>query len=213
MLIFLVRHAESTWNRQKKIQGQKDPQLSLYGRQEAMRLAKRFMGLKFAAAYSSPLKRAYETAEIICGKKAKIICEDGLKEIGLGDWQGRTVSQIKKTYGDAFHKWAVRPSRVAIPGGEDFKDFVARVKNTLRAIEKKHSEGNVLVVCHGGVISTYITQILHLPPDDVWCLAVKNASLTIVEMGAGIHKIVTFNDTGHLISLREIKKTEVTHVD
>jgi broad specificity phosphatase PhoE len=214
MLIFLVRHAESVWNRQKKLQGQKDPALSPYGREEAKRLARRFKGLKFAAAYSSPLKRAYETAEIIRGKRAKIVREEGLKEIGLGSWEGRTVSQIRKTYGDAFRQWALRPSRVTVPNGEDFKDFVARVRSTLRSIERKHREGNVLVVCHGGVISTYVTQVLHLPPDDVWCLAVKNASLTIVNAGPGIHKIVTFNDIGHLMSLKEMKpkKTEISHV-
>jgi hypothetical protein len=63
------------------------------------------------------------------------------------------------------------------------------------------------------VISTYATLVLNLPPDDVWCLTVKNASLTIVEAGKDMHKLVTFNDISHLISLREIKMTDVTHVD
>ena len=212
MLLFLVRHAESTWNRQKKMQGRKDPPLSPYGRQEAMRLAKRFKGLKFAAAYASPLRRAHETAQVILGKRRKIACDEGLVEIGLGEWEGRTVSQVKKVYGDAFARWAEMPSRVVIPGGEDFKDFVARVKGTMRAIERKHRDGNVLLVCHGGVISTYATQILNLPPDDIWCLTVRNASLTIVDVVPGGHRIVTFNDTSHLVSLREIKKAEVRHV-
>jgi probable phosphoglycerate mutase len=212
MLLFLVRHAESTWNRQKKMQGQKDPPLSPYGRKEAMRLAKRFKGLKFAAVYASPLRRAHQTAEVILGKRRKISCDEGLMEIGLGDWEGKAISRVKKAYGDAFAKWAVAPSRVAIPGGEDFKDFVLRVKNAMRALERKHRDGNVLLVCHGGVISTYATQILNLPPDDIWCLTVRNASLTIVDVQPGIHRIVTFNDVSHLMSLREIKKSEVRHV-
>lgn len=213
MLMFLVRHAESTWNRLKKIQGQKDPQLSPYGKKEAKLLARRFKGLTFDAAYSSPLKRAYETAETILGKKANITCEEGLKEISLGDWEGKTVSQIRKKYGEAFDRWAVRPTRIRVPGGEDFKRFVKRITQTLHSIEQAHEGGNVLVVCHGGVISTYATRVLNLPPDDVWCLTVKNASLTIVEVGPEAHKLVTFNDIGHLISLRDLKMTEVTHVD
>jgi broad specificity phosphatase PhoE len=213
MLLFLVRHAESTWNRQKKMQGQKDPPLSPYGRKEAMRLAKRFKDLTFTAAYASPLKRAYQTAEVILkGKKCKLSCDADLMELGLGEWEGKAISHVKKTYGDAFAKWAVAPSRVTIPGGEDFKDFVARVKSALRAIERKHRDGNVLLVCHGGVISTYATQILNLPPNDIWCLTVHNASLTIVDVKPSIHRIVTFNDTSHLMSLREIKKSEVRHV-
>ena len=127
----------------------------------------------------------------------------------MRDWAQR---EVKKAYGDAFAKWAVAPSRVTIPGGEDFKEFVGRVKNAMRAIERKHRDGNVLLVSHGGVISTYATQILNLPPDDIWCLTVRNASLTIVDVKPSIHRIVTFNDTSHLMSLREIKKSEVRHV-
>lgn len=213
MLMFLVRHAESTWNRLKKIQGQKDPHLSPYGKKEARLLAKRFKGLSFDAAYSSPLRRAHETARVILGKKPDIICEDGLIEIGLGDWEGKTLAAIRKQYGETFDRWAVRPTRIRIPKGEDFKAFVKRVSHTLGGIEKAHPEGNVLVVCHGGVISTYASQVLNLPPDDVWCLTVKNASLTIVEVAYDMHKMVTFNDISHLISLKEMKPVEITHVD
>jgi broad specificity phosphatase PhoE len=213
MLMFLVRHAESTWNRMKKIQGQRDPQLSKYGRKEAGLLAKRFKGLSFDAVYASPLRRAYQTAEIVVGKKQEVIHEEGLNEISLGEWEGKTVRSIRKEYGEMFDRWAVRPTRIPVPGGENFRAFVKRVKRTLLAIESAHKEGNVLVVCHGGVISAYATLVLNLPPDDVWCLTVKNASLTIVEVGAELHKIITFNDISHLMSLKEFKTTDVTHVD
>lgn len=213
MLMFLVRHAESTWNPMKKIQGQRDPQLSKYGKKEAGLLAKRFKGLSFDAVYASPLRRAYQTAEIVVGKKTKVVLEEGLNEISLGDWEGKTLHSIRKEYGEMFDRWAVRPTRIRVPGGEDFKAFVKRVKHTLRSIESAHEGGNVLVVSHGGVISTYATLVLNLPPDDVWCLTVKNASLTIVEVGAELHKLITFNDISHLMSLKEFKTTDVTHVD
>ena len=96
---------------------------------------------------------------------------------------------------------------------KDFKEFKKRVSNAMRGIERRHKEGNVLVVCHGGVISTYATTLLKLPPDDVWCLTVKNASLTIVEIAPGVRKLITFNDISHLMSLKEIRMSEVTHVD
>ena len=212
MLLFLVRHAESTWNRSQKFQGQKDPQLSPYGCREARRLAKRFKGLKFAAVYSSPLKRAFETARNIVGPKRKIICDEGLMEMGLGKWEGRTLSEVKRAYGDAFNQWAARPSRVEIPGGENFMDFVARVKRSLSAIEKQNPRGNVLVVCHGGVISIFATVLLNLPCDDIWCLTVKNASLTIANLSPGNRRLVTFNDVSHLMSLRDLKHVKETHV-
>ncbi|MFC1799957.1 histidine phosphatase family protein [Candidatus Eisenbacteria bacterium] len=213
MLMFLVRHAESTWNRQKKIQGQRDPQLSPYGTKEAKLLAKRFKGLEFEAVYSSPLKRAQGTARAIVGKRAEVQCIEELTEINLGEWEGRTLNQIRRKFGDSFDRWAVSPSKVQVPGGEDFKEFKKRVGKVMRGIERKHREGNVLVVCHGGVISTYATTLLNLPPDDVWCLTVKNASLTIVEIGLDIRKLITFNDISHLMTLKEIRMSEVTHVD
>jgi probable phosphoglycerate mutase len=213
MLMFLVRHAESTWNPMKKIQGQRDPQLSNYGKKEAKLLARRFKGLSFDAVYTSPLRRAYQTAEIVVGKKTPIMREEGLNEISLGEWEGKTLRRIRKEYGEIFDRWAVRPTRIRVPGGEDFRGFVRRVKKTLRSIEAEHEEGNVLIVCHGGVISTYATVVLNLPPDDVWCLTVKNASLTIVEVGAELHKLITFNDISHLMRLGDLKTTEVTHVD
>jgi broad specificity phosphatase PhoE len=213
MLMFLVRHAESTWNRLRRIQGQKNPHLSPYGKREAKLVGKRFRGLSFDAVYSSPLRRARETAEAIVGKRAEVSIEEGLKEINLGDWEGKTLRRIRKEYGEAFDRWAVRPTRIRIPGGEDFRSFVMRVRHALGTIEREHPTGNVLVVCHGGVISTYTTHILNLTLDDVWCLTVKNASLTIVEVGLDTHKLVTFNDISHLISVKEIKPADVTHVD
>jgi broad specificity phosphatase PhoE len=213
MLMFLVRHAESTWNRQKKIQGQRDPQLSPYGKKEAKLLARRFKGLEFEAVYSSPLKRALGTVSAIVGRRTEIQCIEELTEINLGEWEGRTLNQIRRKFGDSFDRWAVSPSKVRVPGGESFRDFKKRVARAMRGIERGHKEGNVLVVCHGGVISTYATTLLNLPPDDVWCLTVKNASLTIVEIGPDIRKLVTFNDISHLMSLKEIRMSEVTHVD
>lgn len=213
MLIFLVRHAESTWNSQKKIQGQKDPPLSTYGKREAKLVGKRFKELPFDGVCTSPQKRALETARAIVGKKADISIDEDLREICLGKWEGKTLAQIRKQYGDKFDRWAVRPDRIPIPGGEDFKAFVRRVKKALRKIEKGNPDGNVLVVGHGGVISTYVTVVLNIKPVDVWCVTVKNASVTIVEVKDGLRRLVTFNDISHLMHIKEIADKDVTHVD
>jgi probable phosphoglycerate mutase len=213
MLIFLVRHAESTWNSQKKIQGQKDPPLSAYGEREAKLVGKRFKELTFDEVCSSPLKRARETARAIIGKKVEISVDDDLREINLGKWEGKTLAQIRRQSGEKFDRWAVRPDRIPIPGGEDFKAFVRRVKKIMRRIEKKNPDGNVLIVSHGGVISTYVTVVLNIKPVDVWCVTVKNASVTIVEVKDGLRRLVTFNDISHLMHLKDIADKDVTHVD
>lgn len=213
MMIFLVRHAESTWNRLRRIQGQKDPELSDYGRREANLLGRRLRGLEIDGVYSSPLKRAYQTARIAVGNKKKIDILPDLMEINLGDWEGKTLAGIRKKYGDAFDRWAVSPTRVEIPGGEDFTSFARRVRNAMVSIERNHEDGIAIVFTHGGVISTYVTHVLNLPVDDVWCLTVRNASLTIVEVKDGQRRLVTFNDIGHLIGLKSAEIKKGIHVD
>lgn len=213
MLIFLVRHAESTWNSQKRIQGQKDPPLSAYGKREAKLVGKRFKELTFDEVCASPLKRALETARAIVGKKTHISVHEDLREINLGKWEGKTLSQIRKQYGEKFDRWAVRPDRIPIPGGEDFRAFVRRVKKALRRVERNNPGGNVLIVSHGGVISTYVTVVLNIKPVDVWCVTVKNASVTIVEVKEDLRRLVTFNDISHLMNLKDIGDEDVTHVD
>ena len=213
MLIFLVRHAESTWNRLRKIQGQKDPDLSDYGRKEAMLLRRRLRDLETEGIYSSPLRRAYETARIAVGKGKRIEIVPDLREIDLGEWEGKTLARIRKEYGDSFDRWAVAPTEVRIPGGEDFISFDKRVRRAMASIERNHKQGIVLVFSHGGVISTYITQVLRLPIDDVWCLTVKNASISIVEVDGGSRRLVAFNDIGHLIKLKASEFRRSIHVD
>ncbi|MGQ9603269.1 MAG: histidine phosphatase family protein [bacterium] len=213
MLIFLVRHAESTWNRLRKIQGQKNPELSDYGKKEAMLLRRRLRDIEVKGVYSSPLRRAYKTACIAVGSKKRIEIVPDLKEISLGKWEGKTLASIRKEYGDRFDKWALSPTRIKIPEGEDFLSFARRVKRAMESIEKNHRDGIVLVFAHGGVISTYVTQVLNLPVDDVWCLTVKNASLTIVEIDGRLRRLVTFNDIGHLITLKASELKREIHVD
>lgn len=213
MLIFLVRHAESTWNRLRKIQGQRNPELSDYGKKEAMLLRRRLRDIEVNGVYSSPLRRAYETACIAVGSKKRIEIVPDLREISLGKWEGKTLASIRKEYGDRFDKWALSPTRIKIPEGEDFLSFARRVKGAMASIEKNHRDGIVLVFTHGGVISTYVTQVLNLPVDDVWCLTVKNASLTIVEIDERLRRLVTFNDIGHLITLKASELKREIHVD
>jgi probable phosphoglycerate mutase len=97
--IYLTRHGKTIWNNEKRIQGWKDSQLIREGISNAKNLKKRFENIDFDYILSSPLKRAYDTAKILKGERTlEILKKDFLKEINMGDWEGKMFSEIEKEY-------------------------------------------------------------------------------------------------------------------
>ena len=123
--MLLIRHGESIWNQERRIQGNLDPDLSDRGRAQAELLAERLKGRPFAALYTSPLRRALDTATIL-GESAGLAPRsiDGLREIRLGEWEGKTATEIRTASGDLYDRWLDRPLDVSSPpGGEEIRAF------------------------------------------------------------------------------------------
>ncbi|HVE91882.1 MAG TPA: histidine phosphatase family protein [Actinomycetota bacterium] len=158
----IVRHAESEWNALGRWQGWGDPPLSPVGREQAAAAVSRLRGLRGAVAASS-LRRARETAEIIAaglGLRPPEI-HDGLREIDVGEWTGRTHAEIARDYPDEMAAW--RQGRLTgYPGGEDRESHKARVLSALARIAEDHPDEEVLVVTHGGCLSSLERML------DVW---------------------------------------------
>ena len=140
--LILVRHGETDWNRDGIWQGHGDPPLNDLGRRQAAELAERLADVAVDALYSSDLRRAYETAEIIgVAKGLEITVEPDLREIDIGAWSGLTHAQIAERFpGMERHD------------GEASDAFDARAVGVLTRIARAHEGGHVLVVTHGGVI-------------------------------------------------------------
>jgi len=147
--IVLVRHGETDWNRERRFQGHADTPLNGAGRGQARELADVLRGEELAAVYTSPLRRASETAEIVAahlGLEARLL--EGLREIDVGDWQGLTVDEVKERYPEgADVRW-----RSGWPNGETHEDLSTRVLPALLGLERQHPGGRVLGVTHAGPI-------------------------------------------------------------
>ena len=147
--IVLVRHGETDWNRERRFQGHADTPLNDAGRGQARELADALRGEELAAVYTSPLRRASETAEIVAahlGLEARLL--EGLREIDVGDWQGLTVDEVKERYPEgADVRW-----RSGWPNGETHEDLSTRVLPALLGLEQRHSGRRVLGVTHAGPI-------------------------------------------------------------
>ncbi len=200
MKLLLARHAESAWNAERRFQGRTDVGLSEAGLEQAAALARALARRRVGAIYSSPLRRARETAEIVAKERGlTVTLVDELRELSLGVWEGRTVDDVLTTEADAYRNWRERPYDCPPPEGEHIADVVGRILPVIERIVVSHPDGDeALVVAHGGVISIYLCHLLGLSPNALWQLAIGNASLSVVDPP----RVLTLNDTAHLEGLR-----------
>jgi glucosyl-3-phosphoglycerate phosphatase len=173
--LVLVRHGESTWNAEERLQGQLDPPLSERGREQARALAPVLdTGTPPERIVCSDLSRARETAELLGLRVARY--DERWREIDVGEWGGRTAAEIDAQSGELTN-WR-GGSRVA-PDGERWSDFTARVAGAVD--ELVEAGGPWLVVCHGGCIRVAVAHVTGADP-----LALgspPNASATVFELG------------------------------
>ena len=178
--IHLVRHGESTWNAVRRVQGNHDGVgLSELGRAQAELLGARLRRMEFTKVYCSSTERAVETARIALGEDHPIEFTSELREISFGEWEGLLVSEVKQRYPGDMEKWFSAPSKVAIEGAEPFGEFHARASRVVDGIIEE-SEGDILIISHGGIICAWLTHILQMSPDDIWSFSLPNTSLTTV---------------------------------
>jgi broad specificity phosphatase PhoE len=197
--LLLARHGQSLANAVRRFQGVQDVPLSELGVQQAAALAATLRARPLEAVYASPLERARRTAEIVtAGRAVPLLFLDDLRELSLGEWEGRTVEEIRALPGDPYARWVRDPLTCLPPGGEPLPDVQRRVVRAMEAIGAAHPDGgDILVVGHGGVISTYVAHCLSLPLRDIWRVTVSNCSLTEVAPP----RVLCLNSTLHLTAL------------
>ena len=159
-LIYLMRHGETEWNEARKLQGQADIPLSERGKAQ---VAAQVGALPQSAvrAVASNLQRTSQTASLMGFRD--VLTDPALREIDLGDWEGRRVDQLLAKDQDAYFAW--RFGRFTPPGAEPWGDFCERIANALRRHAKRAALQNedLVVFCHGGVIRAALDKLVGLP--------------------------------------------------
>jgi alpha-ribazole phosphatase len=199
--LILVRHGQSTWNAQGRIQGWADPPLDETGHEQVRRLALRLAAEEhdISALYSSPLLRARQTAEAIgLTLELTVQTDDRLKENDVGLLAGLTGDEVERQ----FPEWiAARRSSldwVPPPGGEDRDAFVERAVAVMRDIVTYHRDQTVAVVSHGGTLGVYLAHLLEMPLHRSLPFQFDNTSLSIVKVSERRVRLFKLNDTAHL---------------
>jgi broad specificity phosphatase PhoE len=148
--LILARHGETDWNRENRFQGHADPPLNALGRRQSAELADVLAGEGLARVYTSPLRRASETAEIVARRLAlELESLEALREIDVGAWSGLTRDEVAARFPEAYARWLERAPH-GFEDGETYDQLEARVLPAIRRLSERHPSETLLVVTHGG---------------------------------------------------------------
>lgn len=175
-----VRHGEPDEAVRDRCYGRLDPGLSAVGR-EQMRRTWLFLKAQPSAIYSSPLRRAIESASLRAAVAPAMTIEERLREINFGAFEGLTYREISAEYPDAYADWMAKPTEVTFPGGESFAAMVARVQNALERIRLTHAGETVAIVSHGGVNRIALAAALGLHPRCIFRLAQSYGGANVID--------------------------------
>jgi broad specificity phosphatase PhoE len=200
--VFLVRHAETAWNRDRRYQGWSDTPLSETGRAQAAAVAKELAGVGLAAVYASPLSRALDTGEAIARPLGLTVQPTpAFKEMGFGSWEGQTLEAARALDPELYERWREAPHETVVPGGEALKDVRARVLAGLAALREPHRGQAVCVVTHAIVARLLILEALGLGLDRIWSVHVSPTGVSELEFRDDWTALHRMNTLGHLDSV------------
>ena len=222
--IYIVRHGETEWNAEGRIQGHTDIGLSDRGREQAWATARRLAEVPFAVAYSSDMSRTRDTARIILGERdIPLHSVPELREYHKGVFEGLTVQQYRQRYPEQYRASLVNDPDFAPTGGETIRQSTARLTEFVAGLglapglgpesgsasasdSASKSEGlrpqdDVLIVGHGGSLRSCIVALLQLPLEANWKFVMQNCALSVIHTYPNNAVLHLYNDTSHLNGL------------
>ena len=197
--IVAIRHGETTWNVDTRIQGHLDIPLNATGRQQAARMAHALRDEPIAAVYASDLTRAWETAEYLGRAHGlEVTAEEGLRERGFGDFEGKTFAEIEALLPDQSMRWRKREPEFAPPGGESLLALHRRVVEAAERLAARHRGELIALVGHGGVMDVLyrVATRLEIQAPRTWALG--NAAINRLLWTPEGFTLVGWADTQHL---------------
>ena len=201
-ILYLVRHGETEWNANYKVQGNIDTELNARGIEQAELLAKRLIKENIDEVYSSSLKRAKTTAQKIAeASKLNINELHEFREIGLGPWEGLTIDEINTKYAEHYKFYREKPSSFNLPGAETFLQVTDRFCNALSSIISQNKDKRIVVVSHGTAIKAAIISILGMDINYYTKFRIDNASISTLyfrDKYNGGAVVNSLNDTCHI---------------
>lgn len=197
--VLLVRHGETDWNLQTRLQGHTDIPLNATGRWQAAQLGRVLAGEPLDAVYSSDLVRALHTAaEIACATGAPLRPETELRERRFGCFEGMTYAEIEARWPGDARRWRLREPGFGPEGGENLIDFHARCVGAAERLAARHPGGSIALVAHGGVLDSLYRAATRVPLDAPRSWRMGNASINRLLHTPSGFSLVGWDDDAHL---------------
>ncbi len=201
--IILVRHGETEWNVNQVFRGRIDVELNETGIRQAELLAEYLSDLKIDAVYSSPLKRALKTAEIVASyHKLDVRVADGLIDFDYGEWQGLPHQEVKQRHRELYAQWAKNPHQVTMPAGECLNDVSQRAISVVDDVIASH-QGSVVLASHRVVNKVLICALLGLDNSHFWNIRQDTCGMTTFTYEDGRFILTMHNNTSYLKPLQK----------
>ncbi|WP_019938339.1 histidine phosphatase family protein [Bordetella sp. FB-8] len=200
---WFVRHGETDWNRERRLQGWQDIPLNDTGLSQAARLARRLredaMLIPFAALYSSDLRRARATAQAVSAATGlPVHIEHGIRERNFGVLEGLQYETLDQTAPEAAAAWRSRDPDRVLKGGESLGGFNSRVLYTIEALARRHTGHRVLVVTHGGALDIIWRRANGIALSEPRHTRMANAAINRVCVDDGGWHVLDWGDDSHI---------------
>lgn len=199
--LILVRHGQTEWNRVERFRGRADIPLNETGLAQADATGRRVAAeWQPAAIYSSPLSRAFKTAEAIAKHyDLPVQIHPGLIDMDYGEWQGLTPDQVKVRWPEIHDAWFNHPETAHIPGGETLDDLRRRGMAAVDELATRHAGQTIVLAGHTVINRVILLGVLGLGNDHFWRLRQDNCAINVFEADGGVFTIVSLNETSHLL--------------
>ncbi len=203
MALLLIRHGETTWNRDGRYQGHSDPHLSARGEAQAQALAEHFATTQVDSIVTSPSLRAQATAQKIATRLGLPMTTDNrLMELAYGGWEGLQQAEIKQRWPEMLRLWKRAPEQVTFPGGESLSNFQQRVRSFFDQMIK--SSGTWLVVTHHGVVRIVVLDARGESLSAFRHIHIDTASITTCDWRDGQWVAADISDVVHLHDIEKV---------
>ena len=202
--IYLVRHGQTAWNKEEIFRGRTDIPLDGTGLKQAELVGQYFKGMEIYGIYSSPLSRAWQTAQKVAQfHDLKVQPLQGILDMSFGNWEGRPHQEIRESDSNTYRQWVETPHLVRLPGGESLDDVRVRAMAAVEELIRNHPGKTLILVTHRVVNKVLICGILSLDNSHFWQITQDTTAINLIQHRNGKYILSLMNETCHLKLLKE----------
>ena len=200
--IYLIRHGQTAWNKEEIFRGKTDIPLDETGLRQATVAAKYFEGVRCQAIYSSPLQRAWQTAQKIAETLGlEVTPLPGITDMSFGTWEGQALKDVQRDDHERYEQWKKAPHKVKLPNGETLDEVRDRAMTALGEVIKKHGDETVILVSHRVINKVLLCAILGLDNSHFWQVSQDPTAINLIQYRNGNYILALMNESCHLRAL------------